>query len=91
MTTAGMSLRYETGRTFEVSPDPRPRAVETCDACGARSLCTRKPCPECGLLYSTCEVCRRETGGRALDWQVQGHQKRAHGPPPRKRVEVQTW
>jgi len=61
------------------SVDTRRVAVEPCDACGCRALCTRGACPDCGLQFSTCERCERESGGRALTWQVEGHRRRAHG------------
>lgn len=65
-------------RQFEVMPDSRPRAIEPCDACGSRTVCTRKACPVCSILHSVCDACQFETGGRALDWQVEGHVRRAH-------------
>jgi len=65
-------------RQFEVMPDTRPHAVEPCDGCGARTVCIRKACPVCRLIHSVCDACQVESGGRALDWQVDGHIRRAH-------------
>lgn len=70
--------------------DKRRQAVECCDACGGRALCTRMACPHCEILHSTCGACDRETGGRALLWQVEGHVRRAHMPQVRRsRDEIQ--